>query len=108
MNIWRRAVAGALALGGLLVTQAVASAEPLRAPELVQVQPIKAVSDGNVAADCNLRRYGHPPYGYYGYRRHFYGYRRPFYGYRRPFYGYGYRRPFYGYGFYRPFRRFYY
>ena len=79
MRMWKRGVAGALAFGGLMVTQGLASADQLRAPELVQVQPFSGVGGGSLAPNCDLRRYGHPPYGRYGY-----GFYRPWH--RRYYY----------------------
>lgn len=84
-SVWKGALAGAIALGGLVAVSQEASALPV-----LNMNPVVAGTDATALPGIQhvWYRYG------YGWRRPFvYGY-RPYW--RRPFV-YGYRRPFYGY-----------
>ena len=79
MKFLKGAVAGAVAVGGLLAVSDVATAMPVD-----NVRPAASAGAGVSTAIQPVYYYG------YGYRRRFI-YRRPIFVYRRPFY---YHRPF--------------
>lgn len=97
MRIWKGALAGALALGGVMFMAEQASARPIAAPELVQLADVDTAA-APVASDCYWHRHSRGGYGWHRrYRWH-------------PRYGYGWHRwhPRYGWHHRHHWRRYYY